>query len=129
MHGAIGQIANVRLADRVPPGRDRVGMRPSVTCGDPSPTGPTRFDVVILVPLTTHRGASWQAANPTAYPVLVAGSGGIRVDSVALVDQVQVVDSSRVVSVVGQLSAVGYGPIDTALRLTMGLPREVTNDP
>ena len=116
MIGAIGQIVYVRLAARVPPGHEQEGARPAVVVGDPANVGPPRFGMVLVVPLTTFRGQSWQAASPALYPVLPAGAGGIAVDSIALLDQTQAVDATRVGSLVGLLTMADFTPIEAGLR-------------
>ncbi len=116
MNGAIGQVVYAQLAGRVPQGREQEGRRPCIVIGDPPLTGRTRFGVVAVVPLTTFRAQPWQAANTLLYPVFSAGMGGISVDSVALIDQAQVVDVGRISSVIGTLSQAEYEPVEAGLR-------------
>jgi len=116
MRGALGQIISVRLPSRLPAGREQHGMRPCIVVADPSITGPCRFSVVVVVPLTTHRQQSWQSINATLYPILAAGTAGLMVDSIALVDHIQVTDVARVEAYLGRLTESEYAPILAALR-------------
>jgi mRNA interferase MazF len=77
--------------------------------------------MVLIAPLTTFRGQAWQVASPALYPVLPAGTAGIAVDSIVLLDQTQAVDASRIGSLVGKMSTADYAPIEAGLRLLCDL--------
>lgn len=97
-----------------PTGHEQEGSRPAVIVG--VPTGPTRFPVVVVVPLTTQ-AREWTDRNPTLYPRLDAGSGGLIRPSVALLDQVRAVDARRLATYLGTLSRAAYAPIHRGLRM------------
>lgn len=75
-----------------------------------APTGQTRFPVVVVVPLTTQ-AREWTDHNPTLYPQLDAGNGGLICPSVAMLDQVRAVDAVRLTTYPGTLSRAAYAPI------------------
>lgn len=97
-----------------PPGHEQEGSRPAVIVG--VATGPTRFPVVVVVPLTTQ-AREWTDHNPTLYPQLDAGSGGLIRPSVALLDQVRAVDAGRLATCLGTLSRAAYAPIHRGLSM------------
>jgi len=77
------------------------GRRPAVIVG--LPKGKVRYPVILIAPLTTQSG-SWVENNPTLYPKLNAGTGGLSKNSVVLLDQIRAVDVNRVISYLGSLS-------------------------
>ena len=97
-----------------PPGHEQEGSRPAVVVA--VPIGPTRFPVVLVVPLTTQ-AREWTDRNPALYPRLDAGSGGLIHPSVALLDQVRAVDARRLATYLGTLSRAAYAPIHRGLRM------------
>jgi mRNA interferase MazF len=114
-----GDVLLVNIPVNVPPGHEQDGRRPAVVVAIPSDTGWQRFDVLVVVPLTSQVGA-WAGANPTLYPVLQADQAGLEVDSVAMVDHVQAVDAQRVVKVFGTLTPDEYAPIKSGLEVMFG---------
>ena len=114
---ALGSVLMVRMPTHDPAGHEQQGLRPAVVVGIPTP--PVRYPMVMVVPLTSKLG-EWQNANPTLYPVLSAGSGGIPRLSVALVDQCRTVDPSRILSELGTLLPAECVPIYDGLRAMMG---------
>lgn len=78
--------------------------------GLPELLGRSRFPTLVVVPLTTQTGR-WAREAPHLYPPLSAGTGGLRFDSVALLDHVRGIDASRVSRRMGTLTAEQRGPI------------------
>lgn len=109
-----GAVLLARIADNVPPGVEQQGTRPVVVVAVPDQVGPLRFALLVVVPLTKAAG-SWAKNNPTLYPRLKAGQGGLNLDSTALIDQVQAVDASRIIKGYGYLKPDEFGPIQTGL--------------
>jgi mRNA interferase MazF len=75
--------------------------------------------VVVVVPCSTYRGTR------RVYPsqvLLRAPEGGLRVDSVALGEQVRAVAKSRLKARWGTLSAESLRQVDQALSITLDLP-------
>lgn len=104
----------MQIPDNSPPGVEQQGTRPVIVVAVPERVGPQRFPVLVVVPLTRSTGA-WVAANPTLYPRLKAGQGGISVDSTAMLDHVQAVGSARVIKGYGYLKADELEPIQAGL--------------
>ena len=116
MNPAIGWVLRVNLAQRVPPGHEQEGLRPVVVVGLPSLVGQPRYPVIVVVPLTTDRAQKWVHASPALYPKLPSGVGGLPKDSVALLDQIQIIDASRVALKLGELKKTEMGPITKGLK-------------
>jgi mRNA interferase MazF len=104
MNAAVGWILRINLEKRVPSGHEQEGVRPVVVIGVPAKIGKPRYPMLIIVPLTTDRNATWSERSPLLYPRIPAGSGGIQSDSLALLDQIRAVDVSRVVAKAGELA-------------------------
>jgi mRNA interferase MazF len=85
---AVGDVVLAQFPEHLPPGHEQQGLRPAIVVGLPDRLGLPRFPIVALVPLTTDRGEAWSTHNPALYPRLAARTGGLRVDSLALLDQV-----------------------------------------
>lgn len=64
--------------------------------------------------MTTQLG-DWAKNNPKIYPVLSAGTGNLRKDSVVLLDQIRAVDMRRIVQYLGSLTNEEYEPIAEGL--------------
>lgn len=120
MNAAIGWVLRVSLEKRVPGGHEQEGIRPVVVVGIPSRIGKPRYPMLIIVPLTTDRGAKWSEGSPILYPKISAGSGGIQNDSLALLDQMRAVDVSRVVAKAGELSDLEMKPLINGLKNLFG---------
>ena len=71
------------------------------------------------MPFTTALG-SWAKGNPTLYPRLAAGQGGLPLESTAMIDHVQAVDASRVLKRYGTLSQRAFEQIETGLEQLLG---------
>ena len=81
--------------------------------------------VVIAVPITTFQ------AGRRIYPSQVrinAPSGGLRVDSVALCEQVRAMSKDRLVETWGSLSPPVIKEIDRALLIAMDLPGQLPTE-
>jgi mRNA interferase MazF len=63
-----------------------------------------------------YPAAMWSAASPMLYPKIPAGTGGIRNDSLVLLDQIRAVDVSRVVGKAGEFSESEMKPIYNGLK-------------
>jgi mRNA interferase MazF len=96
-----GDLILVSFPVHQPKGREQEGRRPAVIVG--LPKGKVRYPVILIAPLTTQSG-SWVENNPTLYPKLNAGIGGLSKNSVVLLDQIRAVDVKRVISYLGSLS-------------------------
>jgi mRNA interferase MazF len=98
-------------------GSEQAGSRPVIVVSrnainDASP-------VVVIVPCTTYR------QGRRIYPsqvLLQTPDGGLRVDSVALGEQVRAISKSRLKTRWGTLSAESLERIERALLITMDLP-------
>lgn len=109
-----GDVLLIDIAENVPPGREQEGRRPAVVVATPSAVGPQRFDVLVVVPLTTATG-QWFRDNPTLYPYLGTGQGGLNQDAVAMIDHVQAVDAARIQKFFGAMSDMEFAPIKAGL--------------
>ncbi|MDL2342702.1 type II toxin-antitoxin system PemK/MazF family toxin [Deinococcus sp. MIMF12] len=112
-----GAVFVADFPEHDPSGHEQQGPRPAILVGLPTNAGRPRFPVLMLAPVTTFRGQPWVAAAPDLYPVLSAGAGGLRVPSVALIDQTRALDAARVSRYLGTLSGEDYAPIHAAVRL------------
>lgn len=112
-----GAVFVADFPEHDPSGHEQEGPRPAVLVGLPTNAGRPRFPVLMLAPVTTFRGQAWVMAAPDLYPVLGAGAGGLRVDSIALVDQTRALDASRVSRYLGTLTPEEYAPVHAAVRL------------
>lgn len=109
-----GDVVIVALPNHTPKGREQQGTRPAVVVGVPS--GELRYPMLIIAPLTTQTG-SWALKNPSLYPRLEAGTGGLPKSSIILLDQIRGLDVSRVLAYLGTLTPQQYVPILEGLML------------
>ena len=114
-----GDVLLAQIAQNVPAGVEQQGTRPVVVVASPAALGPQRFAVVVIVPLTKATG-EWVDNNPTLYPRLAAGQGGLPLNSTALIDHVQAVDATRVLKRYGTLDQEAYATIRTGLEQMFG---------
>ena len=105
-----GHIYWVAFPDRSPRGAEIEKKRPCIALSLDSINVVRR--TVIVVPLTT----SPKSAPPIAIPVLSAGK-----DSVAVCDQMQVVDKKRVRSEHGRIAESDLRAIEDSVRVILGL--------
>lgn len=96
-----GDVVAANFPKHSPRGHEQEGYRPAIVVGFPSLIGIPRFSSVIVIPLTTDRGQAWAIASPDLYPRFPAGVAGLRKPSIALLDQLRVVDVNRIVEIGG----------------------------
>lgn len=96
-------------------GHEQRGLRPCIIVSDPDVTEDQRYPLLCVVPIT---GTPGQGA---LYPPLAAGSGELRKDSFALLDQIRTTDKRRVRKVFGRIAADEMELIDDGLALFLGL--------
>jgi mRNA interferase MazF len=102
-----------------PGGREQQGYRPAVVVGIPERLGIPRFEVIIVVPMTTDRGQAWSERSPALYPRLAKGTANLRSSSICLLDQVRTICAERVRGYRGTLRAEQYRSIHDGLRMMM----------
>jgi len=115
-----GDIVSARFPQQNPQGREQEGYRPAIVGGFPHRLGIPRFELIDVIPLTTDKGQTWVLASPNLYPRLAAGIGGLSSPSVALLDQLRVLDISRIVTYRGSLTPEEYEPILLGLGRMIG---------
>ena len=105
-----GHIYWVAFPDRTPRGAEIEKTRPCVVLSLDSINAVRR--TVVLIPLTN----SPKAAPPIAISVLSAGK-----NSVAVCDQVQVIDKARLKDEIGHMSSSDLQNIEDSVRVILGL--------
>lgn len=113
-------VVSAVFPDHSPGGHEQQGRRPAVVVGTPDASGPVRFSMIVLVPLTRDLGQDWALANPDLYPRLPAGAGNLPEDSVCLLDQVRAVDARRLKGHRGRLAEAQYRPVRNGLARLFG---------
>jgi len=97
-------------------GSEQAGERPVIVV---SRDAINQFSpVVIVVPLTSRR------KKAKVYPsqvVLEVGEGGLKVESIALGEQVRAISKTRLVRQLGRLSPHGLAAVAVALRTALDL--------
>ena len=121
---AAGDVISALFPAHVPGGREQQGYTPAVMVGIPERLGVPRFEVLVVVPMTTDRGQEWSERNPALYPRLENGTANLRSPSICLLDQVRTIGAERVRGYRGTLDAVQYRPIHDGLRRMMSYDRE-----
>ncbi|MUG98660.1 type II toxin-antitoxin system PemK/MazF family toxin [Scytonema sp. UIC 10036] len=106
-----GDIVTARFPEHNPQGREQQGYRPAIVVGFPNRIGIPRFSLVIVVPMTTDKGQLWALSSPHLYPRFPIGVAQLRTPSIALLDQVRVIDVNRIVAYRGSLTPDQYEPI------------------
>lgn len=96
-------------------GSEQAGVRPAVVVQNDiaNRTSPC----TIVVPFTTK-------LPPKPFPThafIRAGIGGLTQDSIAMCEQVRVIDARRVIRLVGKLDAGSLAAVEQALRVAMSL--------
>ncbi|WP_375496903.1 type II toxin-antitoxin system PemK/MazF family toxin [uncultured Nostoc sp.] len=71
--------------------------------------------MLMIAPLTTQSD-SWAFNNPSLYPRLLAGAGGLSLSSIVLLDQMRGLDINRILAYLGTLTPKQYVPIVNGLR-------------
>lgn len=113
-----GTILKVDFAQARPQGHEQEGIRPAVLVGVPDWLGKPLYAGLIVVPFSS-RDEKLAGQDEHLYPMYLAGSGGLTVDSFALIDQVRFVDGRRILTKLGELSDAEYAPIERGLRTIM----------
>lgn len=113
---ATGDVISALFPMHVPGGREQQGYRPAVVVGIPERLGVPRFEVLIVVPMTTDRGQQWSERSPALYPRLEKGAANLRSPSICLLDQVRSIGAERVRGYRGTLDDEQYRPIHEGLR-------------
>lgn len=111
-----GDIVTVRFPQQNPQGREQEGYRPAIVVGFPTRLGVPRFQLIVVIPMTTARGQAWAIASPDLYPRFPAGIAELRSASIALLDQVRAIDVNRIVEYRGSLTVDEYAPILSGLQ-------------
>src|SRR5947209_6023571 len=96
-------------------GSEQAGVRPAVIVQND--VANRSSPCTIVVPSTTK-------LPPKPFPThafVPAGVGGLTQDSIAMCEQVRVIDTRRVIRVVGKLDASSVGAVEQALRVAMSL--------
>ncbi|MEY3866529.1 MAG: type II toxin-antitoxin system PemK/MazF family toxin [Microcoleaceae cyanobacterium] len=112
----IGDVISARFPEQNPQGCEQEGYRPAIVVGLPSQLGSLRFPVIIVVPLTTDKGQDWATESPDLYPKFPVGTAGLNHHSIALLDQIRVLDVSRIYKYRGPLTPEEYQPILQAIQ-------------
>lgn len=116
---SFGDIVTVQLPEQNPQGHEQQGRRPAIVVGFPELLGVPRFQLIVVIPMTTDRGQTWTIASPDLYPRFPAGVAGLRSPSIALIDQVRALDVDRIIGYRGSLTVEQYAPIVNGLQSIM----------
>jgi mRNA interferase MazF len=111
-----GDVIVASFPQQNPQGHEQQGYRPCIVVGIPNRLGNPRFDLIVVVPLTSDRGQIWAIDSSDLYPRSFAGTGGLRSPSIVLLDQIRVLNISRIVSYQGSLTPEEYEPILIGIR-------------
>lgn len=119
----VGSVIKILFPSHDPPGHEQEGSRPAIIVALPDKIATQRFGTVIVVPLTSNDG-TWSDENPL-YPTLPAGTGGVRVNSVVMLDQVCALDMARIVdpktsAYLGEIDSLRLGLIRNNLKKIFG---------
>ena len=112
----IGTVVSVALPTRDPRGVEIEGLHPGIILAIIS----ARLDLAWIVPITSDRGYAWIKAHPKLYLRMPGGTAGLPHDSVALLDQLQVVDLTRLKRAFGQVPGAMLATIRKGLAETLG---------
>lgn len=115
----IGDVLMVQLPYHDPRGHEQEGPRPVVVVGLPERAGVPRSPMLLCLPLSSQL-ANWPAGN-ALYPRLARGSGGLPLDSVALVEHLRGIDVGRVRRYLGALTPAEFAPLRAALQTVLAL--------
>lgn len=117
----IGDIVTARFPQQNPQAHEQEGHRPAIVVGLPDRLGSPRFSLVILVPITSDRGQVWANDSPDLHPKFPAVTAGLRQPSIALLDQIRVLDVTRITEYWDRLTPEEYEPILTGLKRMIAL--------
>jgi mRNA interferase MazF len=121
---AAGDVISALFPEHYPGGHEQQGLRPAVVVGVPESLGEPRFEVLVVVPMTTDRGQEWVKRGPALYPRLARGTARLRSPSICLLDQVRAIDAERVRGYRGTLTTDQFRPIHAGLRRMMSYPED-----
>lgn len=107
-----GSIVTVSLPST--PTHEQAGRRPCVVVSNEQSVVNARYDMIVVVPLTST------VLNGKLYPQLKKGDAELKLDSVALVDQIRSIDKSRVEKVGLKVSSDALQSIDHAIKYLLG---------
>jgi mRNA interferase MazF len=96
-------------------GTEQTGVRPVVVIQIDRANAASPH--TIIVPFTTKI----REALLPSHALIAAGSGGLRHDSVALCEQIRVIDKQRIIKVLGHLDQPHLEKIEKALSTILGL--------
>lgn len=118
-----GDVVMADFPEHSPSGHEQERRRPAVVVGRPSDVGEARFNLAMFVPLSkqTPERLEWARACAALYPLLEARRGGLRLPSIALVDQARALDVRRVVEALGALPDTDMASIRDGLRRLLKL--------
>ena len=116
---ATGDVISALFPEHLPGGHEQQGLRPAVVVGVPERLGEPRFEVLVVVPMTTDRDQQWSKRSPALYPRFARGTAKLRSPSICLLDQVRAIGAERVRGYRGTLTAGQYRPIHAGLREMM----------
>jgi mRNA interferase MazF len=111
----IREVIWATLPTRDPHGHEQEGSRPVVVVSVPSKIQAIPFDVIQVIPITKT------ALTGVLFPTLAAGSGGLPLESTALVYQLMVLDTTRVTGTLGTLTIEEYAPILEGIKAMLEL--------
>ncbi|MEC4892505.1 MAG: type II toxin-antitoxin system PemK/MazF family toxin [Oscillatoria sp. PMC 1051.18] len=117
----VRDVVIVIFPQQNPQGREQVGYRPAIVVGVSDRVATPRFDLIVVVPLTSDRGQTWAQSSPELYPHLVAGVAGLPRNSLVLLDQIRAIDLNRVVRYLGTLTSEQYSLIRDPLQIMLDL--------
>lgn len=120
-----GDVISALFPEHLPGGREQQGFRPAVVVGDPARLGEPRFEVLVVVPMTTDRAQEWAKRTPSLYPRLAKGTARLRSPSICLLDQVRTLGAERVRGYRGTLDAEQYQPIHAGLLRMLSHPGDM----
>lgn len=106
----IGDVITARFPEQQQ-GREQEGYRPAIVVGIPNFVRQLRFQVIIVVPMTTYKNQSWVDNSPDLYPVFPSGIASLKSPSIALLDQIRAIDARRIINYRGSLTSEQYKPI------------------
>src|SRR5215831_221766 len=96
-------------------GTEQAGIRPALVVQIDRAN--TASPHTIIVPFTTRI----RRAVLSSHALIPAGIGGLTYDSIALCEQIRVIDTRRIIRVLGHIDAIHLEEVATALRTILGL--------
>jgi len=96
-------------------GHEQAGYRPAIILSDPNMASEMRYPLVAVVPVTRTE------LSGTFCIRLPSGSGGLKSDSFALVDQLRSIDIRRISKTFGVIPENTVARIDASIKIFLGL--------